>query len=150
MTRLQLAAAAAAACLLIAMAFGHGPRDTRSSTAPAIVEQPATPPQPARAVHLPSVLGPATRAIRWQLAAETGSRQTPPPHTFTAELEQQLTSRPPRPAPAGTRAHVLGVRETQPIPGARRVLVTVRRGHALSQVTLLLLCRRQCLVASIE
>lgn len=151
MTRRQLAASAAAAGLLLtSIVVGHDPRASRRATPPGVVEQPATSTQLAQPERVPSVLRPATRAIRWQLAAETGTRQTPPARTFTTELDQQLTSRPPRPATAGTHGRLLGIRETQPVPGARRVLATIRRGKARSQVTLVLVCRRQCLVASIE
>lgn len=149
MTHRQVAAIAATAAVVTGMAIGTTKRSAEPSAAPALVDQPATPRTLVRVRSRPA-LRPAKRAIRWQLAAESGTRRTPPPNTFTTGLEQQLERRPPRPAPSNTPARVVRVRETQPVPGARRVLVTIARGTKRSQVTLRVICRRQCLVASIE
>lgn len=149
MTRRQVAASAAATATVFALAAANRKHGDELPATPAVVEQPATPRTPDR-VRARSALRPARRAITWQLAAESGSQRTPPPNTFTTGLEQQLERRPPRPEPHRERARIVRIRETQPIPGARRVLVTVARDTERSQVTLLVLCRRRCLIASIE
>lgn len=149
MTHRQVAAIAATAAVVTGLAIGTTKRSAEPSAAPALVDQPATPRTLVRVRSRPA-LRPAKRAIRWQLAAESGTRRTPPPNTFTTGLEQQLERRPPRPAPSNTPARVVRVRENQPVPGARRVLATIARGTKRSQVTLRVICRRQCLVASIE
>lgn len=149
MTKPVLVAVAVIAAAL-AWALGSTAREpTDPVLPPPVVDRPAAP-QPITRVQRPSVSRSAERAMRWQLAAETGTRRTLPARTFTARLERELTSRPPRPQPGHARARLGRVREIQPVPGARRVLVTVHRGASQSTVTLLLVCRRRCLVASIE
>lgn len=143
------AALAATVVLVLAIPVGR-PETSGPPAAPAVVDQPATPTQPTPASSPPSMIGIARRAMRWQLDAEAGRDKSLPPRTFTTDLERQLTERPPRPAPGRPTAHVVRVRETQPVPGARRVLVTVERGTERSQVTVIVLCRRRCLVASVE
>lgn len=96
----------------------------------------------------PSPLTAARRALHWQLAAEAGRTRNLPRRAFTYQLARELVLRPP--GANGTPGHLAALREQTPIGSVRRVLATVRRGHRAEHITVLVVCRRRCLVAGIE
>lgn len=120
---------------------GTGPATVRSAVAPAVPEPRA---------RERSVLAVARGALGWQLAAEAGQSRPLPAHTFTGELSSALAARPPRPGARPRRARVLRVREQTRFGAIRRVLATVRRTRRVEHLTLLIICRPDCRVASIE
>lgn len=149
MTQRIAAAAGLIAAATVAAARPGAPGPARPDAGgPAVVSAPATPlPAPGRP---PSPLPVARRALRWQLAAETGRRWALPAHTFTPKTARELTARPPARSPSRIRAKLVALREQTPAGGARRVLATVRRDRQAAHINLLVVCRPRCLVASVE
>lgn len=147
--RFAVAALAVTTAVAVAAAPDAPPRATaiaeparvRSAVAPAVPE-----PRP----HQRSALAVARRALRWQLAAEADISHPLPALTFTGELSSALAARPPRPAARPRRARLLRVREQAGFGAIRRVLATVRRTRRVEHLTLLVICRPECRVASIE
>lgn len=148
MTASRLAVVGAALVIVAVVAIRPPADDEPRPEGPAVVDRPASV-QPAAPRHRPLALRPARAAIVWLLAAESGRARRPPlAHTFTPELQTELTARPPRPGRA--RARLDRLREIEPLGGVRRVLATVRRPGGRTRTTLLLTCTNRCLVASIE
>lgn len=147
--RVAAAASIAAAAVVVVLDRSAAPRRTAPPLG-AIVSAPVAPTAEERAVRAPTAVAVARRGIHWQLAAEAGRPLRVPGRTFTDRLAAELAGRPPRPAPSSPRAHLVRVSEQTPIGGLRRVLTTVRRGSRVEHITLLVLCRPDCRVASIE
>lgn len=143
----------AASIAVVVAAVAAGADTSHQAVAPAGPARVGSPVAPAARAGLPrerSALAAVRRALRWLLAAEAGHPRRLPARTFTDHLASDLAVRPPRPVPRSTRTRLRRVQEQTGIGSVRRVLATVLRAGRIEHLALLVICRPDCRVTSIE